>query len=241
MLVTKTWMEVNYKKFNNEFWNGQLPSIKFKVGRSKHSWGFASYRFDYANDTIIPEAITISNYYDSPEYVKIQTLLHEMIHIADYTFHPYRFFKNGRRVSSKIYDAHGEWFMSEANRISCLSKYIVDSVVTQKEVKDSKLSEKTIKNKQSRNNNALICTVIGDTGKIFYFKTDVFKAARVRQRVKSIKWSRFNSVKDVKFYKFDCPTYANLRSCSTLFKGWYTDKMQMMNFLKNIKATTYVF
>ena len=33
------------KKFNNEFWNGQLPSIKFKIGRSKYSPTKASICF----------------------------------------------------------------------------------------------------------------------------------------------------------------------------------------------------
>ena len=61
-----------------------LPNINFVVSRARNSWGMAYYKFDWKNDTIIPEKIAISNYYDSPENVKIQTLLHEMIHIADY-------------------------------------------------------------------------------------------------------------------------------------------------------------
>ena len=88
MLVTRNWIEKNYNKFNQELWNGMLPNINFVVSRASKTWGCAYYKFDWKNDTIIPEKIAISNYYDSPENVKIQTLLHEMIHIADYTFHP---------------------------------------------------------------------------------------------------------------------------------------------------------
>ena len=100
MLVTKNWIEKNYNKFNKLYWDGKLPVIEFKINRSRNTWGFASFRYDFMNDTIIPLAITMSNYYDSPENVKIQTLLHEMIHIADYTFQPEHFIHNGRKVSA---------------------------------------------------------------------------------------------------------------------------------------------
>ena len=81
MLVTIDWIAKNYSKLNKLCFKGELPNIKFKINRSRTNWGLSSFLFDYDNDTVIPEAITISNYYDSPEEVKIQTLLHEMIHI----------------------------------------------------------------------------------------------------------------------------------------------------------------
>ena len=118
MLVTKNWIEKNYNKFNKLYWDGKLPVIEFKINRSRNTWGFASFRYDFMNDTIIPLAITMSNYYDSPENVKIQTLLHEMIHIADYTFQPEHFIRNGRKVSlqSRSQAEHPDVLLSDIRR-----------------------------------------------------------------------------------------------------------------------------
>ena len=130
MIVTTTWIEHNYTTFNNLYWNGMLPNISFKISRSRNNWGFASFRYDFMNNTIVPLAITMSNYYDSPENVKIQTLLHEMIHIADYTFHPEHFICNGYKVSARLYDAHGYWFNAEAKRLTNESGYKIANHVT---------------------------------------------------------------------------------------------------------------
>ena len=241
MLVTTTWIAKNYDKFNELYFGGILPPIKFKVNRSKNSWGYAGFRYDYKNNVVIPTCIIISNYYDSPEEVKIQTLLHEMIHIEDYFWHPEHFVKNHRPVSKRYYDAHGYWFKEEAKRISEESGYKVANKVTKEEFSASSLSERSLRNETNKINNALICTVIGDDGTIFYFKTDIYKVSYLHKTLSKIRWSKFNRIKKVKFYKFDSPEYATMRSCEKSLRGWYTNKMGLMTFLKNIKATEVYF
>ena len=162
MLVTIDWIAKNYSKFNKLCFNGELPNITFKINRSRTNWGLASFLFDYDNDTVIPECITISNYYDSPEEVKIQTLLHEMIHISDYIHCPFHFIRNRRRVSARYYDAHGKWFMMEAKRVSNITGYKVTNHVTDEEFNNSKLSNKSKRIEEYRNKNALICAVVGN-------------------------------------------------------------------------------
>ena len=113
MLVTVAWMKKNYDKYNKLYFKGKLPEIEFKISRSKKTWGYASYRC-FGTGFVKPLDITMSNYYDSPEEVKLTTLLHEMIHIYDYTINPHHYIRNGRKVR---YDAHGMWFKSECNRL----------------------------------------------------------------------------------------------------------------------------
>lgn len=128
MLVTTQWMRENYIKYNKMLFGGSLPeNIEFKVNRRKTSWGLATYRMSKNEGKIRPLSISMSNYYDSPEEIKINTLIHEMIHIEDYTYHPEHFIERDNRwnspyawkkVSGRVYDAHGAWFQSECARIN---------------------------------------------------------------------------------------------------------------------------
>ena len=241
MLVTKNWIEKNYNKFNKLYWDGKLPVIEFKINRSRNTWGFASFRYDFMNDTIIPLAITMPNYYDSPENVKIQTLLHEMIHIADYTFHPEHFIRNGRKVSARSYDAHGYWFNTEAQRLSKESGYKIANHVTKEEIGCSKLSESTIRAQENKRNNAIICVVYGTSGTNFYFKTDIYKIKLMKATIKSYTFYRIGEVKTVKYYTFKNDRIANMRSCGKNLRGWFLDNMSMQNKLREIKATEVKF
>jgi hypothetical protein len=241
MIVTIAWIEKNYNKFNNLYWNGMLPNISFKTSRSRNTWGFASYRYDFKNNTIIPLAITLSNYYDSPENVKIQTLLHEMIHIADYTFHPEHFIYNGHKVSARSYDAHGYWFNTEAKRLTKESGYKIANHVTKEEVGCSKLSESTIRRQENKKNNAIICVVYGTSGTNFYFKTDIYKIKLLNATIKSYTFYRIGDIKKVKYYTFDDIKLAEMRSCGVRLRGWFADNAKTMQKLKNIKATEVRF
>lgn len=241
MLVTVSWIREKYNEFNKLYFDDLLPkNLVFKVNRSKSSWGFASYRYDYSNDTIHPEAITISNYYDSPEYVKIQTLLHEMIHIKDYTFNPHHFLKNRRRISKRTYDAHGSWFNEEAKRISKLSGFTITNHVTREESKVSALSEHSKRLIANKQNNALICVIYG-TKYNFYFKTDITKLKTLKRTIKSYIFYKIGDIKKVKYYTFEDEKLANTRSCGKLLKGWFADNISILNKLKSIKATEVKF
>ena len=67
MLVTISWIKEHYDKFNKLYFGDTLPMVKFKINRTKNSFGFAGFQYDFLNDTIIPDILIMSNYYDSPE------------------------------------------------------------------------------------------------------------------------------------------------------------------------------
>lgn len=233
MLITKSWIESHYNKFNELYFGNSLPRIEFKVSRSRNSWGFASFRYDYENSTIIPLSITISNYYDSPEEVKIQTLLHEMIHIEDYMWHPEHFIRNGKKVTSRYYDAHGPWFRDEARRITEESGYSITKYVSREEVNKSSLSsnsQRLLNNKM--NTGRIICASNGHS--MWMFKTDIDKLDNVK---KLIKWQIPNYSK-ITEYKFNSPELANKRSCNTQLSGWHVMRSEFMNKARQYKFTT---
>jgi len=240
MLVTIAWIEKNYKKFNKMYWDNKLPDIEFKVSRSRNTWGYAAFRYNYAKSTITPTSITLSNYYDSPENVKINTLLHEMIHIADYTFHPEHFIRNGRRVSGRHYDAHGYWFQSEAKRIEKFG-WTISKHITYEEQKISKLSERSEKCLARKKDVALICVIRGTSGMNFYFKTDIYKVKDVKATIKRYNFYYIGEVKKVEFYTFDDEKLAVKRSCGKNLRGWFLNNEKMLKKLESIKATTVKF
>ncbi len=240
MLVTKEWISKNYAKFNKLYWNDQLPhNLKFKLSSAKKSWGFAAFKYDYPNNTIIPTELTISNYYDSPEEVKLHTLLHEMIHIADYTFHPEHFIKNHRAVHGRHYDAHGWWFLKEAERINKFGWH-VSNIVTNEEIKASRLSVRSQRSESTKKANAIICVIYG-TNCNFYFKTDVNKIENVKNAINRYTFIKIGDIKKVKYYKFDNKSMAMRRSCSNSLIGWFATYQQTMNMLQKIKATEVRF
>ena len=237
MIVTTDWIEKNYNKFNKMYWDNKLPNIKFKVGRSERSWGYAAYKYDYINDTIHPVSITMSNYYDSPEHVKINTLLHEMIHIADYTFHPEHYFKNGRKVSGHTYDAHGYWFQSEAKRIEKFG-WTISKCVTNEEQKISRISDNSEKCLARKKDVALICVVRGTTGMNFYFKTDIYKVRLIKNTISRYNFYHIGNVRKVEFYTFEDDKLSAMRSCGKRLTGWFANNEKTMKLLEKIKATT---
>lgn len=240
MIVNVKWISENYNKFNKLYWNDQLPhNLKFKLSRAKRSWGFAAFKYDYPNNTIIPTELIISNYYDSPEEVKLHTLLHEMIHIADYTFHPEHFIKNHRAVHGRHYNAHGWWFLKEAERINKFGWH-VSNIVTNEEIKASKLSIKSQINENTKKANAIICVIYG-TNCNFYFKTDVNKIENVKKSIKRYTFIKIGDIKKVKYYKFENKSMAMRRSCSNSLVGWFATYQQTMNMLQNVKATEVRF
>ena len=233
MLVTKTWIAKNYNKFNKLYFGNTLPNIEFKISRSKNTWGYASYKYDFANNTIIPLSITLSNYYDSPEDVKIQTLLHEMIHIEDYFWHPEHFIRNGKKVRKNYYDAHGIWFCQEAARITLESGYNIATHVTHEEIGRSCLSVRSQRLVDNKLKDARII-VATDNSSYWIFKTDIYKMYNVKKLIKR-QLPTFTKITE---YTTGNQSLANRRSCSTKLSGWHYTRMQMMNFAEQNKFTT---
>lgn len=236
MLVTKQWIEKNYNKFNEELFGGLLPNIEFKICRSRTSWGFAECKYDLKNSTIIPVSITMSNYYDSPEKIKLNTLLHEMIHIEDYTFHPEHFIRNGRRITGHHYDAHGWWFQKEAQRVEKYG-WKITKHVTKEEENASKLSTSAKKCIERKKDLALLCVLRGSNGNNFYFKTDINKAKMIPSTVKKYRFYYIGDVRKIEFYTFKDDELATRRSCGKKLTGWHADNIRLMKKLEKIKAT----
>ena len=225
MLVTVDWIGRNYKKFNKMYFNNKLPDISFKVSRSKDTWGYASFKYVYEGrilKTIKPTCITISNYYDSPEEVKLTTLLHEMIHIEDYTFFPEHYVKYGRRRSGHSYDAHGYWFKNECKRLKEFG-WEIEKYVTEEEKSISTLSENAKNNLERKKNEALACIVSSDK-MIYIIKTDINKISIIKRTINKtgrLNWERFlcGEIKSIKFYRTSNDKFAEKRSCATKLSG----------------------
>ena len=233
MLVTISWIEKNYNKFNNLYFGGTLPKIQFKTSRSRNTWGFASYKYDFVNNTIIPLSITLSNYYDSPEDVKISTLLHEMIHIEDYMWHPEHFICNGKKVRKNYYDAHGIWFVREASRITIESGYNIATHVTKSEIVRSCLSVKSQRLMNNKITNARIVAASNGIS-VWYFKTDTSKVHKVINLIKY----HIPEYNYVSVYSFDNENLANRRSCNNKLSGWHVSKPAFMRTAEKYAFTT---
>lgn len=236
MLVTIDFLEANYNKFNNEYFYGKLPKVSFKISNSKRTWGSASFKFDWLNKTIVPEKITISNYYDSPKEIKLNTLLHEMIHIYDYACFPEHFIKNGKRVG---YDAHGTWFKSECKR---LKKYgwNIETTTTNEEVELSTLSNHSKELLNNKIDKALLCVIYGNNGLNFLVKTNTDNINNIINSIKCVNWKiNLNGISDIKFYKFSHEELASIKSCGKRLRGWRYDINMLKEKLNEYKAHEY--
>ena len=225
MLVTTEWMAEKYAYYNSKYWNGQLPGISFSISNSRKTWGFATYKYIFNDSrteikTIKPLSITLSNYYDSPEKVKETTLLHEMIHIADYFFHPEHFINLRRTGKNKKYDAHGPvFFMKEANRLAS-DGWEIQKYVTMEERGASTLSDENKEKLEKRASIGYIaCIADGknstksgkwvmriDKSKMEYFDNlfNTYDRTWIKSTFENAKW-----------YECYCIEFADKRKCST--------------------------
>lgn len=233
MLVDVSWMKKNYDKYNELYFNGVLPEISFKVNRSKKTWGYASYRW-FSSGIVKPLEITMSNYYDSPEVVKLTTLLHEMIHIYDYTINPRHFVRNGRKVH---YDAHGYWFKDECDRLKKFG-WDIEKYVTEEEKACSELSADAKRLQKKKEDRALICVIVGANGYNWMVKTNTKHTDEVLNTISRCRWNlTLGSVKDINFYKFDNPSLAARRSAGKSIRGWKYSNEGLLRRLEELKAT----
>lgn len=112
MIASIEFLKEKFNKYNEEFFNGELPPIKIQHMRAKHYLGV--YRFKRNNVTRkeTPVVIKITKYYDLSEKAIIETLLHEMVHY-------YQSVKDlGRRES-----AHGPTFQRIVKEIESKSDF----------------------------------------------------------------------------------------------------------------------
>lgn len=126
MVVTVEWMRANYNKYNKILFGGKLPEIEFVINNRMKCYGIANFRYKVngVRLDIIPLRIQMTSYRESDERYHLGTLVHEMIHIEDYTFHPEHYVYEvgyGRWRKNKSYNSHGNWFLSEAERINSMN------------------------------------------------------------------------------------------------------------------------
>ena len=155
MFVTEDWIRDNYIKYRTLAFNDKIPpaeEVKFVVNNSKNTWGLASVHFDLKTGGIHDYVLKISNAYYSDEYIKLSTLLHEMIHIYDYYNYPHHYIRETTYYSPsgivrgykavKNYNPHDyTFFRPMAEKVSKITGIDIFAKVQPSEIEKSELSQ----------------------------------------------------------------------------------------------------
>ena len=248
MIVTTEWMEENYAKFNELAFGGQLPNIKMVINnRLSRAWGRAMYRISLNYGTITPLRIEMVSKRDCPEEVLRNILVHEMIHVLDYSSHPEHFLVKNywRYTKNKGYDAHGSWFKGECNRINSMNLGVtVTAQIQSWESNASKLSDKAqaaldkrtaMKNQEG----AIIGLLRKPNGKQpwFFIKTNnIGRKSYERKLLKDRDWYA-HYTPYIEWYRSFNPKYMAYRNETG--RGWYYSNEQKNAFV-NEPETEYL-
>ena len=249
MIVTTEWMEENYANFNRLVFGGQLPNIRMAINnRLSRVWGRAMYRLNLSYGTCTPLRIEMVSKRDCPEEVLRNILVHEMIHIEDYVQHPEHFIVKsyyGGCKKNKTYDAHGDWFQSECNRINSMNLGVTASTMIQSwESAASKLSDeaqaaldkRTALKKQE---GAIIGLMRKPNGKQpwFFIKTNnVGRKSYERKVLKDRDWyARYTPY--IEWYRSFNPKFIDYRNETG--RGWWYTSEQYDEFI-NEPETEYL-
>ena len=104
---TTEFLKISYDKLNSELFGNELPSnidLVVKSAPSQSFFGRATATIYRRLRKLTPKSIILNGSATLTLHEWLEVVVHEMVHIADYTFHPEHFF--GRK-----YDAHGPWFL----------------------------------------------------------------------------------------------------------------------------------
>lgn len=104
---TTEFLKISYNKLNSELFGNELPSnidLVVKSAPSKSFFGRATATIYRRLRKLTPNSIILNGSATLTLHEWLEVVVHEMVHIVDYTFHPEHFF--GRK-----YDAHGPWFL----------------------------------------------------------------------------------------------------------------------------------
>lgn len=110
--ITKDYVIQRFKEFNERYFDNVLPITtiqEFKVFPYKNTLGsVVSLLYDSYSEI---KSFRVSNYFNRSEKVYCDTILHEMIHVYQYTvLYPYQYNSN--------YDVHGKTFVKKMNEIN---------------------------------------------------------------------------------------------------------------------------
>lgn len=78
MQIDIIWLRENFQKLNKLYFDGVLPTPRFRIGRSRTRLGSLSYK----KPEVASFTLSMSNYYDQTECQFLCVLLHEMIHLS---------------------------------------------------------------------------------------------------------------------------------------------------------------
>lgn len=122
---TKDFLIASYHMLNDRLFNGVLPEdMDFKIEMNTDD--NASGHTD-ADDNSSPGKFNI-NYISLNGTIMmtvhswLETIIHEMIHVLDFTHYPKHF------TSGKKYDEHGDWFKEQAKRFNKLGFMVKDKL-----------------------------------------------------------------------------------------------------------------
>ena len=104
---TTEFLKIAYDKLNLELFGNELPSnldLVVKSAPSRSFFGRATATIYRRSRKLTPKSIILNGSATLTLHEWLEVVVHEMVHIVDYTFHPEHFF--GRK-----YDAHGTWFL----------------------------------------------------------------------------------------------------------------------------------
>ena len=118
MLPTIRLMKQSFHRFNQEYFQGCLPTPEFKISKSSKLYGYCNRLLSkQADGTIVYRyVIACSKYFDYPLVEIENTMLHEMCHLWVYIYYP-----------DTTEPSHGPIWQSIADRITAASnnKYII--------------------------------------------------------------------------------------------------------------------
>lgn len=123
MLPTISFMRQSFHRFNQEYFQGSLPTPEFKISKSSKLYGYCNRLwFKHADGTIeYRYIIACSKYYDYPLEEIENTMLHEMCHLWVFIYYP-----------DTTEPSHGPIWQSIANRITIATnnKYVITPAST---------------------------------------------------------------------------------------------------------------
>ena len=249
MTVTVEWMRENYEKFNDMFFEGQLPQISFSINnRLTTAWGRAMATLMWSKGKVIPKGIQMTDKRDLPENVQWNILVHEMIHVLDYSTHPEHYMRmdwDGKYRPVKGYDAHGKWFQGECDRINGMNMGITVSVRIQEWEKETmqwseKEQQKIDKKKREGAFIGYIREINENAAKPWFkIKTNKTGMNKYIQEITTHKWYK-GYIAYVDWYKSFDERDLSLKNRTS--RGWWTDtkvkdkeiKEHQMDFLERI-------
>ena len=114
---TKKFLKNGYDMLNEKLFNNRLPSdFEFKI---EHGLKDNAAGHTYANDNkkegeFVIDGVSLNGTLMMTIHSWLETILHEMIHVMDFKFHPEHFVD--ARKTGVPYDEHKGWFMKQANK-----------------------------------------------------------------------------------------------------------------------------